>query len=675
MTLGPGRDLRKRLESWDHRLGGLAVSFGFASFTGMDDGFVIDRPTATRHSLGETGRDFVVGDAVRDWAVETQEVAIAPYDGDFKPLPLDVTARWARLLWPNRTVALSTVSFGGKTRADLGDSWWTWYRWIREKYLTELSITWASVSTHNHFALDRGGKVFRQSAPVIKLPPGTTEAEHLALLNILNSSTACFWLKQVCQTKGSSGMGRGVYDEAWEFHYDLNASNIEQLPLPAHRTTELSAMLDGLAAERATLLDAFDGSSTGTSLTEQLAALQSRAAELTARLISLQEELDWYALRAYGLVPDELPVLGRAAPPLALGQRAFEIVLARQSLRGELETSWFERHGSTPVPEIPVEWPSEYRDIVVRRVQLIEEDADVAMIERPENKRRWLRRSWADRQRDALITRVLDALEDPDLWHDGRLRSAAELADVLRRHRSSIEALALLADERDADPAATVEQLVVDAAVPSVAALRLTDRGLRKREIWERVWELQREEDRVDARQTLPKDHPDHLTDAAAAALKTERVGGIPVPPRYAASDFRSATTWRLRGKLDVPKERFVLIPNAQRGADPSPVFGWAGWDARDLARAVAGRIMELREHEAADTARLTPMLASVVELLPWIHQWYPDSDALYGGPPGRYFEMWLDGQLAELGITRDDLRAWRPPAPTKGRKAKAGVA
>jgi hypothetical protein len=37
---------------------------------------------------------------------------------------------------------------------------------------TPLSIAFAFVATHNHFALDRGGKVFNRSAPVIKLRRG-----------------------------------------------------------------------------------------------------------------------------------------------------------------------------------------------------------------------------------------------------------------------------------------------------------------------------------------------------------------------------------------------------------------------------------------------------------------------------------------------------------------------
>ncbi len=66
----------------------------------------------------------------------------------------------------------------------------------------------AFVATHNHFVLDRGGKVFNRSAPVIKLPDEATEDDHLALLGVLNSSTACFWLKQVSYHKGGDHRGR-----------------------------------------------------------------------------------------------------------------------------------------------------------------------------------------------------------------------------------------------------------------------------------------------------------------------------------------------------------------------------------------------------------------------------------------------------------------------------------
>ena len=63
-------------------------------------------------------------------------------------------------------------------------------------------------------------------------------------------------------------------------------------------------------------------------------------------MISLQEELDWQLLAAYGLASDDLPVLGEAAPPIALGQRAFEIVLARQVAAGA------DRNGMVRAPRL-----------------------------------------------------------------------------------------------------------------------------------------------------------------------------------------------------------------------------------------------------------------------------------------------------------------------------------
>jgi hypothetical protein len=46
------------------------------------------------------------------------------------------------------------------------------------------------VATHNHFVLDRGAKVFKQTAPVIKLPKEATDDDHLALVGLLNPATA-----------------------------------------------------------------------------------------------------------------------------------------------------------------------------------------------------------------------------------------------------------------------------------------------------------------------------------------------------------------------------------------------------------------------------------------------------------------------------------------------------
>ena len=77
-------------------------------------------------------------------------------------------------------------------------------------------------------------------------------------------------------------------------------------------------------------------------------------------MISAQEELDWDVYRRYGLLSDAeaAEVVGTgSAQPLGLGERAFEIVLARRVAAGEADTEWFARHGSTPITELPAHWP------------------------------------------------------------------------------------------------------------------------------------------------------------------------------------------------------------------------------------------------------------------------------------------------------------------------------
>jgi Domain of unknown function (DUF7008) len=50
--------------------------------------------------------------------------------------------------------------------------------------------------------------------------------------------------------------------------------------------------------------------------------------------------------------------------------------------------------------------------------------------------------------------------------------------------------------------------------------------------------------------------------DRHAKERKAAEIGTIPVPPKYRTPDFLSADFWRLRGGLDVPKERFVSFPH-----------------------------------------------------------------------------------------------------------------
>ena len=585
---------------------------------------------------------------MRDWAIAPGIEAWFPYaeEGLLSEDELDGALN---AIWPWREPAWARRTFQKQSYKEEGRAFYEWHQIALDRHRTPLALTWAYKHTGVNFALSRGGCVFNKHAPFLKLASEELPT-YLKLAAVLNSSVACFWLKQVCQDTGVGGIGGGIGDEAWEPRYEFGAGRVGSVPLADGVGHGLAAALDSLAGQSIAVPE-LGRADTAATLRERLARWRDEVARTVTRMISLQEELDWHVLAAYGLVPKTLPVIGEAAPAISLGERAFEIVLARQLLASNTNTTWFERHGSKPRTNLPPDWPEEYLQVVEQRIALIEADPDVGLIERPEHKRRWQRASWDEHQDAVLKDLIIAALGQPNVWADLRPRSTAELTDHLRGDPVLMEALEHLAARRGDDPAATTKSIVLESAVPHLASQRLTEPGLRKRGVWEQTWDLQRREDRG------------------------EEVGAIVVPPKYVQADFRSADYWRHRGKLDVPKERFVLIPNGERGADTSPVVGWAGWCERDLARALAGRIVELREQEAADAERVAPLLAGVLELLPWISQWHPESDPLFGGAPGKYFEAWLDGQLAELGITRDNLRAWRPPGPTRGRKAKAGAA
>ncbi len=192
--------------------------------------------------------------------------------------------------------------------------------------------------------------------------------------------------------------------------------------------------------------------------------------------------------------------------------------------------------------------------------------------------------------------------------------------------------------------------------MPFLAGYRYKDSGLRKRAAWEATWNLQRLEDAGDYN-PAPRNLGGH--------------GPIPVPPRYTNVDFVRSEYWANRGKLDVPKERFILYPNAGREGDATPVIGWAGWVHAQQSLALA-ILIQSGEQQGWSDDRLVPLVAGLDELFPWVEQWHHQPELLYGGiSPAEYFTELLDRHMATIGATGETLRAWRPSAPTRGRRAR----
>jgi hypothetical protein len=104
--------------------------------------------------------------------------------------------------------------------------------------------------------------------------------------------------------------------------------------------------------------------------------------------------------------------------------------------------------------------------------------------------------------------------------------------------------------------------------------------GLEKREVWEDVWELQHKED--EGKETV--------------------VINV-VPPAYSSSDFIKQEHWKFRGKLDVPKERFIAYTEMPGCVGEDTYFGWAGWNSKRRLFALVDLrwILEDKKVEKAD--------------------------------------------------------------------------
>jgi len=624
------------------RVGEIVTRIGFFGVMGADGVMSLPPRLPSRVGLESSFfRGLTVGDRVRDFVQIPGDDAWFPYSAEHELKDLSAAPAAAQFLWTYRTELGSRATFTKGTYFSDGRPWYEWHQLPKDP--TRLSITFAEVATHNHFVLDRGHKVFKQTAPVIKMPKGSTEDDHLQLLGTLNSSTACFWLKQKTKAKG------GAAGQAWARTYQLNGTAMQSFPLPATAPLARSRNLEQLAQELSTQ-EASAAFVTNRPTTNVITATRTKYAKIRALMLSEQEELDWEVYRNYGLIDDELFLPAGKSPGISLGERAFEIALARKMASGEAESAWFSRHGSTPTTDIPAHLPIEYRELLKKRLSTIESNPFIRLLERPEYKRRWAGDSWDVKLQQALKDWILDKLEEPSLWFTAQgapqCMSVAELAGHVEKNAEFIEALDLWAGKKDAPVTETLVKLLSDEAVPYLAALRYKDSGLRKRTEWERVWALQRDED--------------------AGLIKAT---DIPVPPKYTGADFVKQAYWSHRGKLDVPKERFISYPSAGRATDPTPLLGWAGWNHAQQGIALA-TIYAYRESEGTALTELVPVVAGIAEVLPWVKQWHTGVDSTFGIDLAEYLTGQLHEKASAVGVPVGDLSTWRPAKTTRARKA-----
>jgi type I restriction-modification system DNA methylase subunit len=572
-------------------------------------------------------RSLILGDGIRDWTSTVELSALFPYDDEGTLINIASRPGLLKWMWPCRTILGTRATFAGLTYFKEGRPWWEWHQLTSARLKTPLSIAYAEVATHNHFVLDRGGRLFKQTAPVIKLPPHATEDDHFGLLGLLNSSTACFWLKQVAYPKATvTGDISTVKGKPEANRYAFAAGCVGALPVPhpepLGRIGTITKRIDEIAREYDVVEPrSFLAQTSAEELTvAKLASLQERSVRLHGQLITLQEELDWECYRAFGLTDEGADRTLLVDPPVSKAEH-------RPFL-------WKD----TAPDGVPKRLLSTY----ARRHTLLQDNVELKLIETSVFKRLWLGRqgvfghntaSWWDRALEAAREELTNLLE-----HNGShgVITTASLADRVSSSTTFMSIAHILRATADFDIAALVQELITRGAVPILPSDRYKDSGLRNRAAWEEVWDRQRREDAGEA------------------------FAHIGVPPKYKSSDFKSGVYWSLRGRLDVPKERFISFPGCERESDPSLPILWAGYDHLQQAQAIAAYYQDLKENEAAPSAKLGKLLACILELLPWLKQWHNEIDAEYGARMGDFFESFMHAEMAGLGLTMDDLRRIR---------------
>ncbi len=247
---GGAAELKEMLEEDRNSLSRFVSSIGFMAIASEDDAYIV--PVGWNKRTHIACRPFATGDNVRDWAIATNESIVFPYttDADVTVLQLHDNNKAFRHFWSYRTGLRNRLMFG-KTPEQHGMNWYEFMHLSRDRLSAKVLISFACVATHNHFVLRRDKTVLNRHAPVVTLLPDSSEDDHLGLLGLLNSSTACFWMKQTLHDKGGGGIGGGLATEPWEHFFEFTGTGLQSFPLPEQRPLTLALRLDTLVKEHA----------------------------------------------------------------------------------------------------------------------------------------------------------------------------------------------------------------------------------------------------------------------------------------------------------------------------------------------------------------------------------------------------------------------------------------
>lgn len=643
-SLGGGlsREVAADVELAEETLGDRGPVIGNATQLKGDD-LYFDLPPYVRRDSSCPSIRLVEGEFVRDWEFAEGRTIPYPYEhGSKVALTLANESGTLRHFWRFRATLFARPSVGFRTVRARGLAYYE-YPFYAPQTVRGMAIPFAFVATGNQFVLSRGGLLFKQSAYSVLLPGSSSLDDHLDLLGLLNSSTLGFWMKQVFHCKGYGAGADNARTTAadWENFWEYDSTKLQKAPLTSvDRAARiwLARALDTTAQERAACLPAAvvaAGDWSPADLRFRLDAARTRYRELTHRMVALQEELDWLTYGSYKLIDPPVPTVEpEHVEPLAPGHRPFEILFARADDEADPEekSAWWSRHGHDRVTEIPAYYSAAQRARIAERMARIEEDPRLQLLEAPAYKRRWQTPDLAKAEKETAESWLLDRLEDlfAARTEQSNHAAAAELATP-RPYRLEAVVAAWQRDPRVAavagvwsgegaatDLTTVAEKLLRANALPDNPHRVYTAEGIRKLDEWKRVWALQDQEDAGVAQLVDPRTG-EPLRDPATG----EVTNTVPLPPKFDKNDFQGSY-FATRGKLNVPRERFILYADLA-----PPMYGWNGWRDREraLAQVEAYSLAETHPTDplppptSADPRRCGPTLG-LWESLPDVKRW-----------------------------------------------------
>ncbi len=599
-----------------------AESIGITLFTLTDDVYVSSPDFARRCRFSRDHlRQMVIGEALRDWTMDEVPMALFPYEEDFRPFDIDCHSTEKAYLESYREVLANTYLFGGKTKVEGGYQWFEYGRLTASKYLTPGAIALPEIGTHNHaFLSNESGRLFKHSAQVIKLQSPADSSHYMLLTSMMNTSTVCFCLKQVCFNKGAGDdpvRDRYVYAGNYVGLTPIPRDHVATTPNRSRMLALAEAMigssqqLPSLAMQR--LFEKKDeayhtwnvslkghvaphpGLPAPFSTAHELRDARDKAVELRReirqRMIFLQEEMDWLAYAMYGLlgkVPlaeDYLTLEEVRSARLELGQRAFEE--AGRGYKGDWPKSWHKgARGYLPGPAAePPALCASLQRLIRDRVDIIASNADIALLEDPLYKRRWVPPNC-----DQELQRALE------LW----LREMAEY--VL---------------EQAGRPLSLREWTHGLSQEPRILAAAEVYTGTPMFDLGEALTKVLRVE-------AVPDRPEDYLKPTGLDKLRVGRRD-------FKADDFAHSAYWAVRGKLNIPRERYIEY-REMGAAGNGTYYGWAGWGSVDRAKALAYLLEQAMDRDLTDA--IPRLRESLRDLLPalrkQLEEWqYAEFEAL----------------------------------------------